>query len=53
MDINVLAKLAIALALEGIIGLDLGWCKQADDEGYGDSGLRNFSPSGLFGGIAA
>ncbi|MBV5260624.1 MgtC/SapB family protein [Synechococcus moorigangaii CMS01] len=53
MDLNVVVRLAIALALGVIIGLERGWRNRADDEGYGDSGLRNFAISGLLGGISA
>lgn len=53
MNLDVIVELAIALALGVIIGLERGWRNRADDEGYGDSGLRNFSICGLLGGIAA
>ncbi|BAW95508.1 hypothetical protein NIES970_04150 [[Synechococcus] sp. NIES-970] len=53
MNLNVLVQLAIALALGVIIGLERGWRNRADDEGFGDSGLRNFAISGLLGGISA
>ncbi|MEB3224627.1 MAG: MgtC/SapB family protein [Synechococcus sp.] len=53
MDLNVVVQLAIALALGVIIGLERGWRNRADDEGFGDSGLRNFAISGLLGGISA
>ncbi|MDJ0601501.1 MAG: MgtC/SapB family protein [Crocosphaera sp.] len=53
MDLTVATRLAIALILGLIIGIERGWKTRETPDGLGDGGIRNFGLSGLFGGIAA
>lgn len=53
MDLIIITRLAIALALGLIIGVERGWTSRESPEELGSDGLRNFALVGLFGGIAA
>jgi uncharacterized membrane protein (DUF4010 family) len=53
MDSIIITRLALALVLGLIIGLERGWTSREGPEELGSDGLRNFGLVGLFGGIAA
>lgn len=53
MNLDIVVQLAIALVLGVIIGVERGWKQNEQAEHSGDSGLRNFALSGLFGGVSA
>ena len=52
MDLNDLAlRLALALAIGFVIGLERGWHERSEKEGQRAAGLRTFSLLGLLGGV--
>jgi len=53
MDLQVVQKLALALALGLIVGAERGWQARAREEGRRVVGLRTFGLVGLLGGVAA
>jgi uncharacterized membrane protein (DUF4010 family) len=53
MDIGVVQKLGVALAIGFVIGAERGWETRAAAEGGRTAGLRTFALTGLFGGLAA
>lgn len=53
MDLSVTVKLAIALALGAIIGMERGWQSRDIPEGMRVVGFRSFCFAGLFGGLSA
>jgi uncharacterized membrane protein (DUF4010 family) len=53
MDLIIISRLAIALALGLIIGIERGWSSRDSPEELGSDGLRNFGLIGLFGGVSA
>jgi uncharacterized membrane protein (DUF4010 family) len=53
MDLIIITRLAIALALGLIIGVERGWSNRESPEELGSDGLRNFGLVGLLGGLAA
>lgn len=48
-----LARLAVALAIGLLIGLERGWSARSEREGERAAGFRTHAISGLLGGIAA
>lgn len=53
MDLTLTVKLAIALALGAIIGMERGWQSRDIPEGLRVAGFRSFCFAGLFGGLSA
>jgi uncharacterized membrane protein (DUF4010 family) len=53
MDLTVTRRLAIALAIGLIIGMERGWAGRESNEGLRIAGIRSFGFVGLFGGISA
>lgn len=53
MDLTVTVKLAIALALGAIIGMERGWESRDSPKGLRVAGVRSFSFAGLLGGLSA
>ncbi len=53
MDLIIITRLTVALALGVIIGVERGWSSRDSPEELGSDGLRNFALVGLLGGIAA
>ncbi|HIK30060.1 MAG TPA: MgtC/SapB family protein [Oscillatoriales cyanobacterium M59_W2019_021] len=53
MDLTVTFKLAIALALGLIIGLERGWESRDSPQGLRVAGVRSFGFAGLLGGVSA
>lgn len=52
MDLTIIFRLTIALALGLIIGLERGWEQRRAEEGARSAGVRTFGLVGLFGGLA-
>jgi uncharacterized membrane protein (DUF4010 family) len=52
MDLSVTFRLAIALALGLIIGMERGWQSRESPEGLRSAGFRSFGFVGLFGGVS-
>lgn len=52
MDWTIMTRLAIALAIGLIIGLERGWQNEQDQAGANASGLRSFGVMSLLGGLA-
>ena len=52
-DFELLQRLALALAIGTLIGLERGWHGRDVPEGGRVAGVRTFALSGLFGGVAA
>ncbi|NKB17180.1 MAG: MgtC/SapB family protein [Pseudanabaena sp. CRU_2_10] len=52
MDLSVIFRLAIALALGLIIGMERGWQSRDSPEGLRSAGFRSFGFVGLFGGAS-
>lgn len=52
MDWTIMTRLAIALAIGLIIGLERGWQNEQDKAGANASGLRSFGVMSLLGGLA-
>ncbi len=50
---EILSRLALALAIGFLIGIERGWGSRTEAEGERTAGLRTFALSGLSGGIAA
>jgi len=53
MDLIIISRLAIALTLGLIIGIERGWSSRESPEELGSDGIRNFGLVGLLGGISA
>ncbi len=52
-DLELLLRLALALAIGTLIGLERGWQDRDVPEGGRVAGVRTFALSGLFGGVSA
>jgi len=52
IEIDILSRLAVALAIGLLVGLERGWSSRKDDEGQRAAGLRTFALSGLLGGVS-
>jgi uncharacterized membrane protein (DUF4010 family) len=50
--LEALQRLAVALAIGFLVGIERGWKQRDEKEGERVAGLRTFALSGLFGGIA-
>jgi uncharacterized membrane protein (DUF4010 family) len=53
MNLTMMSRLAIALAVGLIIGMERGWASRASSEGQRIAGIRSFGFVGLFGGLSA
>lgn len=53
MDLTIVSRLAIALAVGLIIGMERGWESRDSVEGQRIAGIRSFGFVGLFGGLSA
>ena len=53
MDVAVVQRLGVALAIGFVIGAERGWETREAAEGGRTAGLRTFALTGLFGGLAA
>ncbi len=53
MDLTIITRLGVSLALGVIIGLERGWTARQTPVGSGSDGVRNFALVGLLGGISA
>ena len=53
MDLTLLYRLALALAIGLIVGLERGWKTRAEHGGMRLAGIRTFALAGLFGGATA
>jgi uncharacterized membrane protein (DUF4010 family) len=53
MNLTVTLRLAIALAIGLIIGMERGWASRESHQGLRIAGIRSFGFVGLFGGISA
>ncbi|MDJ0708407.1 MAG: MgtC/SapB family protein [Leptolyngbyaceae cyanobacterium MO_188.B28] len=53
MDLSIVLKLAVSLALGLIIGMERGWEIRKSPEGLTGAGIRSFGFVGLFGGVSA
>ena len=49
---ELLSRLAVALALGLLVGLERGWHSRAEDERQRAAGFRTFALSGLLGGVS-
>jgi uncharacterized membrane protein (DUF4010 family) len=52
MDLTIMHRLGIALALGLVVGIERGWQARASTEGLRNIGVRTFALVGLLGGIA-
>ncbi|HTJ56219.1 MAG TPA: MgtC/SapB family protein [Devosiaceae bacterium] len=52
-QVDLLTRLAVALAIGLLAGLERGWQKREEEPGQRVAGLRTFAISGLLGGVAA
>ena len=52
-DLEVLLRLAMALAIGTLIGLERGWHGREVPEGHRVAGVRTYALGGLFGGVSA
>ena len=52
-DLEVLLRLAMALAIGTLIGLERGWHGREVPEGHRVAGIRTYALGGLFGGVSA
>ena len=50
---DLVMRLAVALAIGLLVGLERGWKTRGEEDGQRTAGFRTFAISGLFGGIAA
>ena len=50
--LEALQRLAVALAIGFLVGIERGWKQRGEEEGDRVAGLRTFALSGLFGGLA-
>jgi uncharacterized membrane protein (DUF4010 family) len=53
MDLTITSRLAIALILGLIVGMERGWENRESPKGFRVAGIRSFGFVGLFGGISA
>lgn len=53
LDLDLLKRLAVALAVGLLVGLERGWQARDEAEGERTAGLRTYALSGLLGGVAA
>lgn len=51
-ELELLSRLAVALAIGLLIGLERGWHSRAEDERQRAAGFRTFALSGLLGGVS-
>ena len=52
MDLSIVHRLGIALALGLVVGIERGWQARESTEGLRNIGVRTFGLVGLLGGIA-
>jgi uncharacterized membrane protein (DUF4010 family) len=52
-EVELLSRLAVALAIGLLVGLERGWHSRAEDEGRRAAGFRTFALSGLLGGVSS
>lgn len=51
-EIELLSRLAVALAIGLLVGLERGWHSREEEEGQRAAGFRTFALSGLLGGVS-
>lgn len=51
-EVELLSRLAVALAIGLLVGLERGWHTRAEEEGQRAAGFRTFALSGLLGGVS-
>jgi len=51
-EVELLSRLAVALAIGLLVGLERGWHSRAEEEGRRAAGFRTFALSGLLGGVS-
>ena len=51
-EIELLSRLAVALAIGLLVGLERGWHLREEAEGRRAAGFRTFALSGLLGGVS-
>lgn len=51
-ELDLLSRLAVALAIGLLVGLERGWHSREEEEGSRAAGFRTFALSGLLGGVA-
>lgn len=51
-EVELLSRLAVALAIGLLVGLERGWQSRAEEEGQHAAGFRTFALSGLLGGVS-
>jgi len=51
-EVELLSRLAVALAIGLLVGLERGWHSRAEEEGQRAAGFRTFALSGLLGGVS-